>query len=269
MKVNDVHYRVEVAGSGDPLLLLHGFTGSSASWSEFIPALSQHFTVIAPDLPGHGKTRVPDDVDCYTFYKVAYDLWSMLRKLGAKRPNILGYSMGGRLALYLAIMGGSRVPSLILESASPGLRTYRERKLRIQQDEALANSIEHDGIEAFVNFWEQQDIFKSQILMPPQALERQREQRLNNDPYGLAMSLRGMGTGVQPSLWSRLSEVQARTLSITGTGAFDPKFNVIAKNMLPLIPNAEHIVIPGAGHTTHLENPNAFHATVLRFLMPN
>ena len=246
------------------LLLLHGFTGSAQSWQPLLPALTPRFQVITPDILGHGRSPSPPSPGPYQMATVAASLITLLDRHTSQPAHLLGYSMGGRLALYLAANYPHRFRSLILESASPGLKTEAEREARRQQDNALAGRIERDGIAAFVNFWESLPLWASQSQLPPETRARLRQQRLQNNPAGLANSLRGMGTGVQPSLWQKLPEVTLPVLLLTGE--LDHKFVGIARKMAPLFPQAQHIIMPNAGHTIHLERPEAYLQTAVSFL---
>ncbi len=262
--LNNTTYRYERAGSGPPLLLLHGFTGSAANWQPHVGVLAQQRTVITVDLLGHGTTDAPGDAARYAMPSAAADLIALVDTISKPPFDLLGYSMGGRLALYLALHHSTAVRSLLLESASPGLRTEAERTARRAKDNALAHRIERDGIPAFVDFWESLPLWESQSQLPPAAQSQLRQQRLQNRPQGLAHSLRGMGTGVQPALWERLNTVQQPTLLITGQ--HDAKFITIADEMAAKIPQAQRVTIAGAGHTTHLEQPEAFQQAVVNFL---
>ncbi|PJF26637.1 MAG: 2-succinyl-6-hydroxy-2,4-cyclohexadiene-1-carboxylate synthase [Phototrophicales bacterium] len=241
-------------GKGEALLMLHGFTGSGRVWE------SLHFLgwrMCAVDLLGHGETDAPTDPDRYRIESAAADLASMLNE----PVFVLGYSMGGRLALYLALHFPDKVRGLILESASPGLESEQERVTRALSDLALADAIERDGIAAFVDYWERLPLFASQT---PDQRAMFRPIRLGQRPHGLANSLRGMGAGVQPSLWGRLHEIAIPTLILTG--ALDAKYCAIGERMASLMPHAQQVIIPNAGHTPHLEQPDAFHAAVQSFL---
>ncbi|MCC6802301.1 MAG: 2-succinyl-6-hydroxy-2,4-cyclohexadiene-1-carboxylate synthase [Anaerolineae bacterium] len=260
MLINGVHYHVELHGADDPLILLHGFSGSGANWSAHAEALAQQHQVVTIDLLGHGQTESPADPARCRVERAAEDLSAVFDALDLPRVNLLGYSMGGRLALYTALAYPQRISRLILESASPGLRTEAERAARIEQDEALARRIERDGIAAFADYWTNLPLFSSQS---PELRERLRAQRLDNNPTGLANSLRGMGTGAQPSLWERLSELSVPTLLMAGE--LDTRFAVINREMQALLPRASLVVVPDAGHTVHAEQPERWRAEVLRF----
>jgi 2-succinyl-6-hydroxy-2,4-cyclohexadiene-1-carboxylate synthase len=262
--VNNIQYHATLTGSGPPLLLLHGFTGAAANWHPHAAALAAQRTIITVDLLGHGNTDAPPDADRYTMPLAAADLISLVQQIAAPPFDLLGYSMGGRLALYIALHYPDAVQSLVLESASPGLRTEAERSARRDKDDALANRIEREGVPAFVDFWEALPLWDSQHQLANATREQLRQQRLQNRPHGLANSLRGMGTGVQPSLWGKLNQLQAPTLLITGE--YDAKFITLADEMAAHIPQVGRVTIAGAGHTPHLEQPGAFQQAVIDFL---
>ena len=257
LQINGLRYRVRVAGTGPPLVMLHGFTGASDNWTHAnAKTLADDRMLIMPDLIGHGGTDAPADPARYAMDRAAADLIDLTTALGADQFDLLGYSMGGRLALYTALHHPGRVSRLILESASPGLATPNERATRRERDDQLANRIETEGIPAFVAYWASIPLFATQQALPQNVRDRLQQQRLQNRATGLAASLRGMGTGVQPSLWGRLDELQPPTLLITGET--DPKFMMINRKMATTLPDVNHSVIPQAGHTTHLERPHVF-----------
>ena len=247
-----------------PLLLLHGFTGSHQSWQTLRATLPGSRRMIAVDLLGHGQTDAPEDPARYAMARGAADLLDLMTACGIHRFDLLGYSMGGRLALYIALAHPDRVRQLVLESASPGLSEPAARRARVDADEALADSIERDGIEPFVDRWEVLPLFAGQRRLPAAIQAAVRDQRLANQPRGLANSLRGMGTGRQPSLWARLGDVQAPTLLLAGRN--DAKFVGLAQAMEPPMPQARVHVIPDAGHTIHLEQPELYAKVVEAFL---
>jgi 2-succinyl-6-hydroxy-2,4-cyclohexadiene-1-carboxylate synthase len=261
---NGVAYHVEVYGQGEPLLLLHGFTGSVESWKWLIPKWQDSRKLILVDILGHGLTVSPDDYKRYDIKLAAADLEEILRQLEVEKINVLGYSMGGRLALTFAILYPSRVKKLILESSSPGLKTLEERLSRIKSDETLAFEIEKYGVKKFVEKWENIPLFATQKRLPHEVQERIREGRLRNNEKGLANSLRGMGTGRQPSWWERLHEVTVPTLLLCGKE--DKKFCQIASEMAQLMPNAVISQISDSGHAIHVEQPEIFAKIVDEFI---
>jgi len=195
---------------------------------------------------------------------VGGDLCAIFKALNLSAVNLLGYSMGGRVALYLAINAPSMIQSLILESTTPGLERPDQRLARIQSDKRLAREIEVFGIPAFVEQWQQLPLFASQKQLPEDRRERLHHQRLKNKAVGLANSLRGMGTGCQPSLWLDLQTVYLPVLLLAG--ALDQKYVAIAQQMFRTMPQAELNIVPNAGHNIHMEQPSYFTNRVLNFL---
>lgn len=263
-KVRGVRYYYERTGSGTPLLLLHGFTGSTTTWAFLKEQLASRCLLIAVDLIGHGKTEKPADPKRYAMAETVHDLAALLDELHLDRIHVLGYSMGGRCALSFACMHPERVESLMIESASPGLEDEEHRRERRTHDRKLADFILRNGVEAFVDFWEQIALFRTQASLPPEKKQALRRQRLANDGRGLACSLIGMGTGAQPSWWARLNSLTMPVLLITG--GRDDKFNRIASAMMERLPFAEWRAAEGAGHAVHLENEAAFTEQLTRFL---
>jgi 2-succinyl-6-hydroxy-2,4-cyclohexadiene-1-carboxylate synthase len=261
---NGLAFFVDDYGDGDPLYLLHGFTGSSRSWSSTGDNLKCRHRVLAVDLIGHGKTSAPTDVARYHFDQALDDLAAIADQLGVSSASWLGYSMGGRVALGLALHYPHLVSSLILESASPGIADPIERAERANADAALADRTERDGVPPFVDDWERLPLWSSQAGIAPDLLAKQREIRLHNSAPGLAGSLRGMGTGAQSSYWDRLGELTCPVLIIAG--ALDAKFVGIARRMAESIPTAEICLVPQAGHAVHLERPDQFLDVVSQFL---
>ncbi|HEY0754491.1 MAG TPA: 2-succinyl-6-hydroxy-2,4-cyclohexadiene-1-carboxylate synthase [Ktedonobacteraceae bacterium] len=266
--VNGIHLGVTQYGTiqdaRQTLVLLHGFTGSVANWTALLPLLmTPARRLIACDLLGHGQADAPADPGRYSIEHCQADLLALLSTLdvGPREAILLGYSMGGRIALYTALSGYLR--ALILESASPGLADERERTQRQLSDKGLAERIEREGVEAFVNGWEMLPLFSSQQKLPQETQVALRRQRLTNRASGLANSLRGVGTGSQPALHERLPELDLPTLLLAGE--LDPKFSQIASQMVHDMPQASLHIVPGAGHTIHLEQPALFAALVNEF----
>jgi 2-succinyl-6-hydroxy-2,4-cyclohexadiene-1-carboxylate synthase len=194
-----------------------------------------------------------------------HDILAALEVLGVRKGEalLLGYSMGGRIALYIAFSGFFR--ALILESASAGLADANEREQRRMRDEELAASIERYGIAAFVEYWERLPLFASQLRLPQEVRDRLRTQRLRNSARGLAQSLRGVGTGAQPALHAHLPELHIPVLLIAGE--LDTKFCAIAREIAQALPQAQIRIVPDAGHTVHLEQPEVFDTIVKNFCL--
>lgn len=262
--VNGNNYYMEVVGEGPPLLLLHGFTGSVKTWSKLADDLTTSFTLIMIDLPGHGGTIVKEP---FSMESTCADIAYILEYMKLEKVHILGYSMGGRTALSFSMLYQEKVNCLLLESASPGLQTNEERKKRREKDKKLAEKIESEGIESFVDFWESIQMFQSQTKLPNKIRLEIQQERLNQSPIGLAESLRGMGTGSQPSWWQEMSNLDHPTLLITG--GLDEKFFQIACMMEQTLLNATHITVKNTGHAIHVEEPRIFGKIVSDFILNN
>jgi 2-succinyl-6-hydroxy-2,4-cyclohexadiene-1-carboxylate synthase len=230
--------------AGD-LVLLHGFTQTGRSWELVREALGPRYRCFAPDLPGHGDAaaRRPATFDAVAAY---------VGGLKMQRFALCGYSMGGRLALDVALRFPDRVERLVLVGASPGIADPVEREARRRADDELADRIEHDGLDAFVARWGAQPLFAGQ---PRGVADLARTDRLRSTAEGLAVALRGMGTGAMPPLWDRLGELTMPVTVIAGER--DEKFRAIAERMAAAIPGARLSLAAGAGHAVHLEAPAA------------
>ena len=244
-------------------ILLHGFTGSSQSWDEtLIDGLASiGRPPVLVDLPGHGRHAGDADPGHFTLEHV----FAVIADAAGGQPaDLVGYSMGGRMALAYAATFPHRVGRLVLESASPGLATEAERAERRASDDALAGRLVEDGIGAFVELWEGLPLFDSQAAPAAHVLAAQRGRRLLNEPQSLAACLRGLGTGSQPSYWEILTTLSLPTLLLAGEA--DAKFVGIAREMASSIPDARLAVVAGAGHAVHLERPDAWLSEVAGFL---
>jgi len=238
------------------LLLLHGFTGSHDAWAEHRLAFEREFDLLAPDLPGHGASPEAASVEATAD--------GLARQLGGSRAHVLGYSLGARIALRLAVAHPEVVDRLVLESPSAGIADDAEREARRHADVQLAEDIERDGIEAFVDRWERNPVFTSHAALDPAVAARQRAVRLAHDPLGLAQSLRLAGQGAMQPLHTQLREIRRPTLVVVG--ALDPA-RPRAEDVADGIPAALLAVVDGAGHTPHLERPDAFRRLVIEFLL--
>ncbi|GGG30462.1 putative 2-succinyl-6-hydroxy-2,4-cyclohexadiene-1-carboxylate synthase [Lysinibacillus alkalisoli] len=236
------------------LVCLHGFTGSEATWYDLADDL-QDVHIIAFNLYGHGKNHMEER---YTME----DQIDAIHRALADVPSfaLMGYSMGGRTALCYAAKYPEKITQLFLESASPGLKKASERAARRVQDEKLACMLEHEGLIAFVDYWQDIALFHTQKQLSTERQQQIRTERLSHEASGLAMSLRCVGTGSQPSMWGVLPYLQMPVTLLTG--ALDDKFCVIAEKMLKKMQNAKHIIVEGAGHAIHVEKSKQF-ATIV------
>lgn len=263
--VDGLDFWADVEGSGPPVVLLHGFTGSRTTWYDFVAAAAKEFTTIAIDHIGHGRTASPANVERYRMDRAVDDLVEVVRALGHERAAWVGYSLGGRTALQVTARHPEAVAALVTEGASVGLATEAERAARIEGDEGLARMIEKDGLETFVDHWGSISLWDSQKQTLSEAQRTAlRQQRLAQRGVGLANSLRGMGTGAQSWLGDRLAEIRVPVLLTAGK--LDTKYVQIAQEMADAIPDARVRFIEGGGHAAHLEQPQAFNSVVLDFL---
>lgn len=242
------------------IVCLHGFTSTSATWEAFANEMPQ-YRIVAIDLIGHGETSAPAQASHYSMPIQVALLDDVLQTLNIEQFYLLGYSMGGRIALSYALTHEERVRALLLESASPGLAYEHERAARKEADDALAARIERDGVEAFVNDWERIPLFYSQTNLSPDVQRSIRAERLAQRAVGLANSLRGIGTGVQPSNWHRLEELSIPVILMTGE--LDEKFCLLAQKMQAFLEQSAHMTIPDVGHAIHVENLAQF-ATIVK-----
>ena len=261
--VRGVRYEVEERGSGAAVLLLHGFTGSLETWDSHLRALDG-LRAIRLDMLGHGRSEAPADPARYRMEEVVEDLAAIFDALAVERAAVVGYSMGGRVALRFGLAHPERCWALVLESASPGIAEADERAKRIEADERLARLLETEGIEAFVRYWESLPLWATQERLPQEVRQALRALRLAQRPHGLANSLRGLGAGHDHSVLDRLGGLQLPVLLITG--ALDEKYVALAAKMRARLPNARWVNVPGAGHAVHLEAPETFTQVVSEFL---
>lgn len=241
------------AGAGDPVVLLHGFSQSAASWWPLVQPLESSFRLVALDAPGHGGSAA-----------IRADLPSGADLMAAAAPGRsawLGYSMGGRYALHVALRHPEAVSRLILVSATAGIDDPAERARRRESDSALAARVEHDGVASFLAWWVSQPLFST--LGPDAA--RLEERVAAASAEGLASSLRLAGTGSQEPLWEAAGSLSMPVLVVAGE--LDRKYVALGRRLAESIgANAEVSVIAGAGHACHLENPAEFLAAVTDFL---
>jgi 2-succinyl-6-hydroxy-2,4-cyclohexadiene-1-carboxylate synthase len=242
--------------SGSPrLVLVHGFTHTARSWDPVVTHLRSRrgtgVDIVALDAPGHGD-RSDVDVDLVDGARLLAD--------AGRRATWVGYSMGARLCLHVALGRPDVVERLVLVSGTPGIEDAAERAARRAADDALATEIEQIGVDAFLERWLAQPLFATLPID-----ERGVEDRRRNSAAGLASSLRRSGTGTQQPLWDRLGEIRVPVLVLAGE--LDEKYTAIARRMASLLPAATFVPVPGAGHAAHLERPDTV-ATLIADWLP-
>jgi 2-succinyl-6-hydroxy-2,4-cyclohexadiene-1-carboxylate synthase len=246
---------VEVTGTGPRLALVHGFTQSGRAWGPTGAALADRYQVVALDAPGHGRSSsVAADLPG------GADLMAEAVSAHGGPAAWLGYSMGGRFALHVALRHPRLVQKLVLVSSTAGLDDPEARAARRATDLALAERVEAEGVEPFLRWWLAQPLFAT---LPSSQAEI--ETRLEGTAAGLAASLRRAGTGTQDPLWDRLHSLAMPVLIVAGR--LDTKFLALAERMNEAIgANASVAVIEGAGHACHLERPDDFVEVVTGWL---
>lgn len=235
----------------ETVVLLHGFAGTGRGWDLVVERLdAQRYTALAPDLRGHGSAR---DVRPITFDACVADV------LVASPPrfDLCGYSMGGRIALHVALAAPERVRRLVLVATTAGIEEVGERAARREADGKLAAEIEGEPIESFADRWLAQALFDADA---PDVAARAREDIVRNDTVSLAAALRGIGTGGMEPLWNRLGELTMPALVVAGE--CDAKFRAIAERLVAALPAARIVVVPAAGHALPREAPGGVAAAI-------
>jgi len=250
----DVRLSYFVAGDGAPVTLLHGFTQGGRSWRELIAKMPPGWKWIVPDLRGHGETQVRHEAPC-SMDACTQDLIELWDELGVERTHLVGYSMGGRLALHVAARRPERLLSVLTVGAHAGL-DEDAREGRRRGDEALAARIEKDGLESFVNYWGSLPLFAGLERRGPSYVAQVRAERLQNHVAGLACSLRGMGAGAMRPVWEQLAQVTVPCTFVAGQ--LDHGYVASARRLASTAPNGRYEIVPRAGHAVHQERPDAF-----------
>ena len=250
---------------GVPVVVLHGFTGSAQAMEPLTQRLATALgaRVVCPDLVGHGRSEAPDDLDLYRVDAMAGQVAAVADALGCSPFHLVGYSMGGRVALTLGCTEPRQLRSMALIGTSAGIADPVERRRREQVDAARAERILTD-FEGFVDEWLANPLFAGQSTLGDRHLRDARAQRLASRPEGLARSLRAGGTGSMVPLHSRLDDCDPPTLVMAG--ARDTKFCQIAEQLAAALPQAAVARIDGAGHAAHIEQPGAAAASIAGFI---
>lgn len=240
-----------------PLLFLHGFLGSGKSWFDIASSFSEDYFCVLPDLPGHGNNITGDLASPLNFDILMEWFSHLLDQIPVYKIHLVGYSLGGRSALYFACHYPERILSLILESASPGIIDESERARRIAEDTARAESILKDGMSAFVDKWYRMPLFAS-LNSDPQKLSAIKESASHNDPRWMAKVIRELSPGMQTPLWDSLSNLSFPVLLIAGEK--DENYLQVVHKMAKQIPNSQCAIVPEAGHNVHAEQAEKFTA---------
>ena len=230
----------------ESVVLLHGFGATRRSWDGMIAALDrERYRPLALDLPGHGDAA--EGAGPVTFAKCGAHVLAH----SPERFTLCGYSMGGRVALHVALAAPERVARLVLVASTAGIESDDERAERQRADRALADELERVPYEEFIERWRAQPLFAAD---PPEVSALAREDQRRNRPAALAAVLRGIGTGEMAPLWSRLGELTMPVTVIAGER--DAKFRELGQRMVEILPHAQMCVVAG-GHVLPLESPGA------------
>ena len=243
------------------ILFLHGFLGSGRDWLPIAESLADRFHCLMADLPGHGENPKLVQQDPVAFHEAALELLYLVDSVHSGPLHLVGYSMGGRMALFMALRFPDWFTTVTVVSGSPGLRTEEERIQRRLNDEKLALELESDP-EGFLERWYRLPLFETLAAHPsfPEILSARR----SGDPKALASSLRALGTGNQPSMWQELSGNRLPIMFCAGEK--DAKFVEIARQMVNLCPGSSLELFPGCGHTLHVENRALFLDRLIFFI---
>jgi len=233
------------------LLLLHGFMGSAADWLPVIEHCPAAFNYLTVDLPGHGNSPLPPALSVQS---TAEALVALVNELDLNQVHVLGYSLGGRLALYLAVHYPQRFSSFIIESASPGISAAQERAARRQTDEQRAEQLEQQNFKDFLQEWYRQPLFADLNRHP--AFKQLLKRRLKNDPHQLAQVLRGLSVGRQKPLWRQLASIRKPVLLISGEQ--DEKYKKICADMKQQNPAFRWEQIKQCGHNVHAQQARLY-----------
>jgi 2-succinyl-6-hydroxy-2,4-cyclohexadiene-1-carboxylate synthase len=235
--------------------------GASADWAATAEALAGRYRTVAVDLPGHGHSTGRADADYTVEGAVAAVIQTLQAVVDDGPAALIGYSMGGRVALCAALTGRLDLQALVLESTSPGIADEAGRAARRRTDAERARRI-RDDLEGFLTDWYRQPLFVS--LARHDLVDEMVARRAQNDPDELARAVEGLSPGRQPSVWERLPDLQIPTLALTG--GLDPKYPDLIRQIGAQAPCVETTIVEGAGHNVHAERPAVFHRRVRRFL---
>jgi 2-succinyl-6-hydroxy-2,4-cyclohexadiene-1-carboxylate synthase len=246
-----------------PIVCLHGFLGCAEDWRGLIDALSPVRRCVAFDLPGHGARPEPIQPGPTSFVEAVAGIADRLEAAGVDRFDVLGYSMGGRLALGLVAEAPERVRRAVVVGGSPGIDDEIARRTRKREDDFRAREMGRGPFEDWLDAWYAQPLFDGVRAAP--AYPAMRARRLTGRPDALAQALRALGPGVQPPLAHRLKQTTVPLLLVAG--ALDRKYVALNRGLAAAGATIRDLVVPGAGHAPHLETPDAFLTAVREFLV--
>ncbi len=244
------------------LAMLHGFMGSGENFDQLLPKLKQFCNPITIDLLGHGETEGAELHYRFSTKEQVADLTKLISEQLHIPLFLYGYSMGGRLALQLALHRTDLYRGLILESATFGIEDETERQARQALDARRSDAIIGD-FEGFLEDWKTMPLFESSTAsdaLLTQVVEIQKSQ----NPFWLANSLQGFGTGTMPCVRGKLGELSLPVQLVVGEK--DAKFLHINRQMEKEMNDAKLTVVKEAGHRVHLERPQVVASKIIESL---
>ncbi|KAF1084230.1 Lipase 3 precursor [Sporotomaculum syntrophicum] len=260
--IDNIRYAVVTRGTGPPMLCLHGFAENFSTW-DFIHL--EHCQMVLVDLIGHGHSDKPESLAPYRVSAIIGQLHKLMQLLGHQKYALMGYSMGGRLALAYTLAYPQEITRLVLESSSYGECDTQNRARRRNHDVWLAKAILVNGIEWFNGYWSGLDLFTSQQNLPHNIRDKISERRLLNLPHALANTLLGNGQGNFPCLQEQITHLSVPVLYINGE--YDDKYRNIGAEFAQLNPGIRRETIRDAGHNNHIEKPHLFNEVVNNWLL--
>jgi len=263
VKINLEHPK-EIDKSKDYVLFLHGFTGCAEDWFPVFEQMPDKYNYIAVDIVGHGKSDAPGGQSNYSVESIVNQIKFVKDHLTPNKIFILGYSMGGRIALSYASVYPDDLKGLILESASAGIKNDEERQKRYEEDLKIAEFIETHTLEEFIEMWSDQELFNTQRRFSNDKLKKIKKKKSSASKIGYANSLKGFSTGIMPPVHDKLKKIPVKTLLITGE--LDSKFTGINARLAKRFFKAKHKIVRNSGHNTHLEESKRFIEIVLNYL---
>lgn len=255
----------EVPGNGHLVVALHGFTGDGTTMIPLLERVRNGRPAMAIDLIGHGLSQSPDYLESYSMPSVVDQVLSIIGPHQPGTVHLIGYSMGGRVALSL----GARAPwyfgSITTLSSTPGIENPVERAQRHGQDLALAEHLDEVGLETFIDEWLALPLFENYVAgLTPDQREQTRKQRNQASSLGLSNSLRALGTGAMPPVWNALRSIRSPILSLAGEQ--DSRYVDIGRRIQESAHDGRFYAVEDAGHVAHYENPTQVCHLIAQFL---
>jgi pimeloyl-ACP methyl ester carboxylesterase len=247
--INSIKMFYEVHGEGYPVVFTHGFTATHHMWDPQITVISKKHKFIIYDVRGHGQSESPASIDQYSADIVVEDLYRLLLFLGVQQAVVGGLSMGGYISLRFYLRHPEMVKALILMDTGPGYRNASHREAWNQELEKTADRLETEGIKVFTETERRE--------APPEIM-------LQHDPKGLANMARKVVGQHDAFVIDNLGKINVPTLVVVGEK--DTPYLPAARYMSKTINNSEHLIIPGAGHASNIENETCFNEAVIDFL---